>query len=117
MRILVVDDEKTFCLLLVEVLASQGHQVDWANHTLEAYKKAQRHYYDLFVVDVHMPIILGTQLANVLREQSPAAKIILISAFADNTLHDAAHKLGAPLLSKPFTVETLLAVVAQTVHR
>ncbi len=116
MRILVVDDEKTFCLLLAEILAAHGYQVDSASHTLEAYKMSQRNYYELFVVDVHMPIILGTQLAQVLREQSPAAKIILISAFADNALNDAAHTLKASLLSKPFTVEKFLAVVAQTLQ-
>ncbi len=29
MRILIVDDDKTFCQFLVEVLEANGHDVDW----------------------------------------------------------------------------------------
>lgn len=115
MRILIVDDDKTFCQLLVEVLESSGYDVDWTNHALRAFKLSQRSYYDLFVFDVRMPVILGTELAEGLKEQSPGAKIILISAFADSTLSTAANKLGLPLLSKPFTTEDLLDLVDKTI--
>jgi DNA-binding NtrC family response regulator len=114
MRALVVDDDKTFCQFLAEVLESKGHKVDWTSHAMEAFKLSQRAYYELFVFDVRMPVILGTELAEGLKEQFPGAKIILISAFADNSLNDAAKKLGLPILSKPFTTEAFLALVAKT---
>ncbi|HMA80815.1 MAG TPA: response regulator [Candidatus Binatia bacterium] len=114
MRILIVDDDKTFCQFLVEVLEAHGHDVDWTSHALRAFKLSQRSYYDLFVFDVRMPVILGTELAEGLKEQCPGAKIILISAFADKSLNKAANKLGTPLLSKPFTTEELLDLVAKT---
>lgn len=117
MRILIVDDDKTFCQFLVEVLEAQGHQVEWTTHALQAFKLSQRSYYDLFVFDVYMPVILGTELAEGLKEECPGAKIILISAFADPTVTTAANKLGLPLLSKPFTTEKLLEVVARTTER
>jgi len=34
MRILIVDDDKTFCQLLTEVLKEKGHDVDWTTHSL-----------------------------------------------------------------------------------
>ena len=114
MHILVVDDDRAFCQLLAAVLASQGYQVDWASHALEAFKLAQRNYYDLFIIDVRMPFILGTKLAEGLKEQFLAARIILISAFADDSLKERAQQLGVPLLGKPFTNETILALVANT---
>jgi DNA-binding response OmpR family regulator len=117
MRILIVDDDKIFCQLLVEVLESSGYDVDWTNYALRAFKLSQRSYYDLFVFDVRMPVILGTELAEGLMEQSPGAKIILISAFADSMLNTAANKLGLPLLSKPFTTEELLDLVDKTIDR
>lgn len=117
MRILIVDDDKTFCQLLVEVLEDKGHQVDWSTHGLEGYKMSQRQFYDLYIFDVRMPVLMGTELAEGLREQCPGTKIILISAFADQTLQDTAKTIGVPLLSKPFTTENLLAVVAETTRQ
>jgi two-component system, NtrC family, response regulator HydG len=117
MRILIVDDDKTFCQLLVELLAGQGHEVDWTSRGLEGYKMSQRKFYDLFIFDVRMPFLMGTDLAEGLKEQSPGSKIILISAFADEILRNAAKALGIPLLSKPFTAEKFLALVAETVAR
>ncbi len=114
MRILIVDDDKTFCQLLAEVLQQQGHQVDWTTHSLHGYKLSQSRYYDLFVFDVRMSPRLGTELAAGLIHQDPGIKIILISAFADETLRHTAQSLGVPLLSKPFTTDTFLDLVAKT---
>jgi CheY-like chemotaxis protein len=114
MRILVVDDDRVFCQLLAELLESHGYEVDCANHALEAFKKSQQTNYDLFVVDVRMPIVLGTELAKGLKEQNPAAKIVLISAFSDEFSNDQANKLDLPLLCKPFTNEAFLDLVAKT---
>ena len=114
MKILIVDDDKIFCELLAEILLEKGHRVDWTTHGLEAYKLSLRSHYDLFVFDVRMPFIMGTELADGLREQSPGTKIILISAFADETLQNTAERLGVPLLSKPFTREKFLDLVMKT---
>jgi len=114
MHILVVDDDRAFGRFLAELLASQGYKVDWSSHALEAFKLAQRNYYDLFIIDVRMPFILGTKLAEGLKEQFLAARVILISAFADDSLKERARQLGIPLLGKPFTNDTVLALVAST---
>src|SRR5437870_3156371 len=114
MRILIVDDENTFCQLLTELLEDKGHEVEWTSHGLDGYKMSQRKYYDLFIFDVRMPVVLGTELAEGLKEQSPGTKIILVSAFPDEPLRSAARSLGIPLLSKPFTTETFLDLVERT---
>ncbi len=113
MRILIVDDDKIFCRFLAEVLESHGYSIDWTTRALEGYKMSQRAHYDLLVLDVRMPFLLGTELAQGLRQQSPASKIILISAFADEALQKTAESLGVPLLSKPFTADRLLGLIAK----
>ena len=117
MRILIVDDDRTFCQMLVEVLRGKGHEADWACHALEGYKMSQRQFYNLLVFDVRMPFLLGTDLAGGLLQQSPGTKIILISAFADETLRDTAKRLGVPILSKPFATDTFLDLVETTAVR
>ena len=117
MKILIVDDDQTMCQLLTEVLGNKGHDVDSTNRGIEAYKMAERKFYDLFVFDVRMPFLMGTDLAAGLKEQSPAAKIILISAFADETIQNMAKRIGVPLLSKPFTTERFLELVTKTARQ
>ena len=39
-RVLVVDDDETFCQLLAEVLESKGINVAWTTDGLEGYEKS-----------------------------------------------------------------------------
>jgi DNA-binding response OmpR family regulator len=66
MQILIVDDDKTLCEFLAEVLRRKGHHADWTTHSLEGYKMSLRKHYDLFVFDVRMSPLLGTELAEAL---------------------------------------------------
>jgi len=117
MKILVVDDDKTFCQFLSEILEKKGHAVDSTSYGIEGYKMSQRKFYDLFIFDVRMPLLTGTELAEGLRQQSPATKIILISAFADETLQHTANSIGVHLLSKPFATEAFLDLVMKTINQ
>ena len=94
MRILMVDDDKTFCEFLAEVLRRKGHYADWTTHGLEGYEMSLRKHYDLFVVDVRMFPLPGTELVAALKQQSPGTNIILISAFADETPRSTARSLA-----------------------
>jgi two-component system CheB/CheR fusion protein len=98
---------------LAEILESRGIQVVWTTDALDGYKESQSYpYYDLFVLDVRMPMMLGTEIAWTLKQNNPKAKIILISAFADEeSLREMASKLGAPLISKPFSADDLFQVI------
>jgi two-component system response regulator HydG len=111
MNILIVDDDKTFCDFLTELLREKGYNVDATTRALEGYKLFQRKFYDLLISDVRMPFLTGTELAEGLRQQCPATKIILISAFADEALKRMANGIGVPLLSKPFATEEFLDLV------
>jgi DNA-binding response OmpR family regulator len=113
-RVLIVDDDETFCQFLAEVLEDKGMQVVWTIDGLAGYEKSLYESYDLFILDERMPLVLGTELVEDLKKDNPQAKIILISAFADETLQKRSQRLGVPLLSKPFAAERLLEVVKRT---
>jgi CheY-like chemotaxis protein len=110
-RVLIVDDDETFCQLLAEVLQNKGMQVVWTTDGIAGYDMSTRQVYDIFIVDVRMPLILGTELAEALKKDHPHAKIILVSAFADPTLLRLAKRIDVPLLSKPFSTTHLLEAV------
>jgi two-component system, chemotaxis family, chemotaxis protein CheY len=112
MRILIVDDDETFCRLLVEIFDGIGMKAVWTTSGLAGYAMiTEDDDYELCIIDVRMPLILGTDLAEAIREDCPEVKIILASAFADETLQEYAKRMGLFLLSKPFTPSLLLATV------
>ena len=105
MRVLIIDDDTTFCQLLAETLEGKGIEVEWTTDGFGGYEMSLDQPYDLFILDQRMPLVLGSELAEYLREDNPEAKIILTSAFADETLGDIAKRIDSPLLSKPFAGE------------
>jgi two-component system, chemotaxis family, chemotaxis protein CheY len=111
LRVLIIDDDETFCQLLAEVLGGKGIDVVWTTDGLKGYEMSLYERYDLFILDQRMPLILGTELVEELKKDNPAAKIILISAFADEALQSRSQSLGVPVLSKPFSAKRLLQLV------
>jgi DNA-binding response OmpR family regulator len=111
LRVLVIEDDETFCQFLAELLKDKGYEVVSSTDGIDGYEKAWEHPYDLFIFDVRTPGLLGTEIAEALKQNNPGAKVILISAFADDTLRKAASNLGAPLLSKPFSADDLFRVI------
>ncbi len=113
MRVIIVDDDVTFCRLVAEVLEDEGIEVQWTTEGAECWRMWTDGAYDLVISDVYMPSMLGTELVARLRKRDPAARAILVSAFADQTLIDASRALGVALLSKPFDRGRLLAVISE----
>lgn len=111
MRVLIIDDDTTFCELLAEMLEEKGMDVEWTTDGFGGYEMSLNQPYDLFILDQRMPLVLGSELAEYLREDNPNAKIILTSAFADEALGDIAKSIDSPLLSKPFRANRLLELI------
>src|SRR5262247_4054784 len=114
MQVLIIDDDETFCRLLVEILEELGLGAAWTTNGLTGYEMLTHDEYDLCIIDVRMPLVLGTELAEAIKEDSPRTKIILASAFADQALQEFARRMGVLLLSKPFTPSRLLDAVELT---
>lgn len=112
--VLVIDDDKIFCEFLVEILKQRGFWVTSTTDGLAGYAMAVQDPYDFVIIDVRMPGVLGTELAESLKKEKPQLKVILISAFADELLAKTAADLGAPLISKPFPASRLYDVITTT---
>lgn len=117
MRVLIIDDDRTCCELLAETLGEKGIEVEWTTDGFGGYEMSLDQPYDLFILDQRMPLVLGSELAEYLREDNPEAKIILTSAFADETLGDIAKRIDSPLLSKPFAANRLLGLIKHLLSR
>jgi CheY-like chemotaxis protein len=114
-RILIADDEEDFSLLLQRALAAAGHEIRPARDGNEAINALKAAPADLAIVDIFMPGKDGIETIQEVRRLFPSVKIIAITgsvAKTSSSLLVMAQKLGAQLvLSKPFSVEQILAAV------
>lgn len=114
-RILIVDDAAIMRKNLRAILTQAGHTVvAEASNGSQAYTEYQKHSSDLVTLDITMPFINGIDILKKIIEDSPDAKILIISSVNNNRVILEALQYGAKnYIIKPFTVEKLLDVVNQ----
>ena len=116
-KVLVVDDEKEIADLLEIYLISDGFQVLKAYSAKEGLRILEEKKIDLVLLDVMMPDMDGIDVIQKIRTWS-VAPIIVISARSDDQDKVDALDAGADdYLTKPFSVEELLARVRSTLRR
>ena len=111
MKILLVDDEKKFAMMLSKRLALRGIEVDYAFTGDEALKKAKNNIYDVAVLDVKMPGIGGIELERKLKALVPGMKSILLTGHGSEADFTAGSAKAAYYLAKPLQIEELIEIL------
>jgi PAS domain S-box-containing protein len=114
--VLVVEDEASIREATRRVLAGHGYRVLTAACGAEALAIAAREPepVDVLLTDVMMPNMLGTEVADRLRDMQPGLRVLFMSGYAQGLL--SAQGTVQPrmeLLEKPFTHPDLLAKVRE----
>ncbi|RUR35727.1 response regulator transcription factor [Vreelandella populi] len=112
-RILIVDDAATVRLFNRQILEAAGYRVDEAVNGIEALEKALQAPYDLYLVDVNMPMQDGFSFLRQLRAQAIAqAPAVMITTEAGEQDRRQAWAAGANYyLTKPIKPDVLLHLV------
>ena len=117
MRILVVDDEPQITRVLRTSLQSNGHEVTVAQDGADALARFQKVQPDLVITDLAMPGMDGIELTREIRERSQTP-IIVLSVRNQDTQKVAALDEGADdYITKPFSIQELLARVRVQMRR
>jgi DNA-binding NtrC family response regulator len=114
--VLVVDDEQGFLDLYVYVLEPMGLEVICAKNGKEAVEKFKDRFFDLVLMDVHMPEMTGTEALKEMKKIQPSQKIIIFSSSSDPDckMENKAIKDGAlQCLYKPVSFDELERVMRQ----
>ena len=69
-KLLLVEDEKNFALVLKDYLRMNGYDVTWCENGEEAWQVFQIHQFDLGILDIMMPKKDGFTLGKQIREQN-----------------------------------------------
>ena len=107
-KILIVDDDPIFLVLLYRTLLDEGYQVIKANKSLEAISAVENNSFDLAITDLIMPDIDGIELAKKILEIDPKLPIIIITGSGHFEKAAEAMKIGAyDFIAKPFELKEI----------
>lgn len=110
MHILIIEDEPGIANFLKQGLEEESYKVDLAMDGNEGFLLAQKHAYDLLLVDWMLPGKSGVEICRAFREKNRQTPIIFLTA--RDTVQDTVQGLQAgadDYIKKPFHFEELLA--------
>ncbi|MHB8261799.1 MAG: sigma-54-dependent transcriptional regulator [Bacteroidia bacterium] len=111
-KILVIDDDYTFCLMLQNYLSKQGFEVSTAGTASQALTILDKTSFDLILSDYRMPDKDGLVLLEEIKKRKYEVPIIIMTSYGDIRLAIRAIKLGAfNYLTKPIKPDELLELV------
>jgi len=114
-RLLIVDDEEAIVLTMKEYFETFGHQVDVARGREEAEAFLLGEPYALMIADLRLHPVReseGLDLIALVRERSPATRVVLFTGYATPEVVSEARRLGADaFLQKPQALTDVARVV------
>jgi DNA-binding NtrC family response regulator len=117
-RILVVDDDRAMCQLLIDLLQEDGYEADVAYDGESALEKCRTTRFDLAITDLMMPRMRGIELVQRLREIDAGALVLLITAFGTIESAVEAMRAGAfHYVTKPFHNDEILIQVKRALEQ
>jgi CheY-like chemotaxis protein len=111
LRVLVVEDEPLILMSTIDMVEELGHAVHEAKSAEIALDLMETQSIDVLLTDVGLPGISGIDLAQRVRERWPNVRIMFASG--DDSAKAASGIVDADQLSKPFTIDSLRAVLAE----
>lgn len=112
--ILIVDDNEDLLDTLALILKRKGFAVDTAEDGLAALDKFKSHCFDLTLMDIVMPRMNGVEAFRHMREINPGARVILMTAYYEESQIDRAMEEGAyRAIQKPMDVAHLVDMIGE----
>ena len=129
MKILIAEDERDIVLVYRIVLEEKNHDLVVTGNgkdCLTIYQHELKNFisrgrstnnkgypFDIVILDYKMPGINGMEVAKEILEMNPKQKIIIASAYPEETFSPSLRQLGqlVELMPKPFHVDTLIDMI------
>lgn len=112
--ILIVDDDRTHCLMLDIILSSCGYSTHEALCGLDALQLIHQKKVDLVLMDIYMPGLSGIDVLVEIKSFNPCIPVILMTAYCSaKTILEAKNKGAVGVLDKPLHLDELKEVIAR----
>jgi len=116
-KILIVDDNRTICHILADMMKSLGHEYKTATDGLQALGILREENFSIVISDIEMPGIDGLTLIKKIKEKSADIDIITITGFETKYSYSEVIKTGASdFIIKPFGMDEVAAKLNRIVR-
>ncbi len=116
LSILIADDDEYNTFLLRNIFRKWGISFAEAKNGREAVEAAANHFFDVILMDVHMPEMKGPQAAKIIKSKLPQVRIIAVTATNDPGDREECLQAGmSQVLIKPFSGKELLNSLKQAI--
>jgi DNA-binding response OmpR family regulator len=116
--ILIIEDERDVVMGLKFNLEARGYRVLAAYDGDKGFQAALREHPDLVILDLMLPKRNGYEVCRLLKEESPATPVIMLTAKSQEAEIVTGLELGADdYVTKPFSVLELLARIKAVLRR
>lgn len=118
-KILIVDDSRTSRKILRTLLEENGHTViGEAKDGQEGVKLVKELNPDITTLDITMPVLDGIGALELIKQENPNAKVIMVTAAGQKDKIVKAVKLGASeFVSKPYEPKLFLATIDSVMNQ
>lgn len=120
-RILIVDDEVDFLIVLDKYLTNKGYEVTTCASGQEGINNINEQVYDFIIVDIRMPGINGIEtIKNMVKIRHNNTRFLIITGYAltkEVTLTLKQNKLIYGYLIKPFDLNELKNKIEQILDK
>lgn len=118
MKVLVVEDDILLMDFIQKCLTRSGFDVETTSDGERGFNKAKNRSFDVLVLDIALPGMLGTEICYKLRKVSVMTPILFLSSYRTQEDRVKGLDLGADdYLTKPFSHEELVARVRALARR
>ena len=118
MRVLVVDDSVSVCLVLQRILEEAGYGVVTATNGQEALDKMSQLNTGVVLLDIRMPGMSGMEVMQQITTNWPETCVIMVTGVDDTQTAVEVMKLGAyDYITKPFKRDDVAQKVQEAVGK
>lgn len=117
-KILVIDDDTAFCMMLKTFLQKKGYDVTNAFHAAEAEECIKSQNFDVVLTDIRLPDSDGLAILKSVKEISFETQVILMTGYTDIKTAVQAMKIGAyDYVGKPINPDEILHTIEQALKK
>ncbi|MDD2566462.1 MAG: response regulator transcription factor [Thiovulaceae bacterium] len=107
-KILFLEDDTLFAETIVDLLEESGYEVTYAPNGQSALEATYKNKFDIYLLDINVPLIDGVTFLKELRESSDETPAIFLTSHKDKEMLKNSFAVGADdYLTKPFDIDEL----------
>ncbi|MEW5833286.1 MAG: response regulator transcription factor [Campylobacterota bacterium] len=117
-KILLLEDDLLFGESIADLLEEEGFEVCFCRNGQEALDATYVNHFDLYLLDINVPLIDGLSLLRELRRANDMTPTIYLTSHQETGVLSEAFEIGAEdYLKKPFDTEELIVRVHALLRR